>query len=70
MRVQVGYNITYWPNVQRPGNAISRAVDVSQVPTSPTFNPTAAASATSPSFSFTNSTFLIQDVSVGVVFSY
>jgi hypothetical protein len=68
MRIQAGYNLTYWPNVQRPGTEISRTVNLSQVPTSASFNPTATA--TSPSFVFKDSNFLIQDLSLGVVFSF
>jgi len=68
MRIQAGYNITYWPNVQRPGTEVNPAVDVRQVPTSAAFSATATSS--SPSCFFKDSTFLMQDFSLGVVFSY
>jgi Putative beta barrel porin-7 (BBP7) len=68
MRIQAGYNITYWPNVERPGNEINRAVSATQIPTSAAFN--SSVTSTSPTFLFKDSTFLMQDVSIGVVFSY
>jgi Putative beta barrel porin-7 (BBP7) len=68
MGIQAGYNITYWPNVQRPGTEINPNVDPRQVPTSASFDPTVTS--TRPTFFFKESTFLMQDVSIGVVFSY
>jgi Putative beta barrel porin-7 (BBP7) len=68
MGIQAGYNITYWPNVQRPGTEINTNVDLRQVPTSAAFN--SSVTSTSPSFFFKDSTFWMQDVSIGVVFSY
>jgi hypothetical protein len=68
MHIQAGYDITYWPNVQRPGNEINRAVDLRQVPSSSSFVP--GLTGNSPSFVFNTSTFLMQDISLGVVFTY
>jgi Putative beta barrel porin-7 (BBP7) len=68
MGIQAGYNITYWPNVQRASSAINPNVDLRQAPTSSTFDPTVTS--TSPSFIFRESTFWMQDVTVGVVFSF
>jgi hypothetical protein len=68
MGIQAGYNITYWPNVQRPGTEINPNVDARQIPTSADFNPNVTS--TSPSFFLKESTFWMQDVSVGVVFSF
>jgi Putative beta barrel porin-7 (BBP7) len=66
--VQAGYNITYWPNVQRSGNEITNRVDPRQIPTAVAFDPTATP--TSPTFIFKESNFWMQDLSFGIVFSY
>jgi Putative beta barrel porin-7 (BBP7) len=68
MGIQAGYNITYWPNVQRSGTEVNSNVDLRQVPTSASYD--ASVISTNPSFIFRESTFWMQDVSVGVVFSF
>jgi hypothetical protein len=39
MRVFCGYTFMYWSSVARPGQQIDRAINLQQVPLSPTFNP-------------------------------
>jgi hypothetical protein len=68
MRIQAGYNVLYWPNIVRPGDHISRTVDIRQVPTDFAFTPGVAGN--SPFFNFKESSFLIQGVSLGIVFSF
>jgi hypothetical protein len=37
--LHVGYNLLYWTNVLRPGNAIDPVANVAQIPIDPTYNP-------------------------------
>jgi hypothetical protein len=68
MRIQAGYNVVYWPNVIRAGSEVSNTVDLRQVPTSRFYEPGFTAPTTT--FVFKDSSFFMQDVSIGVVFSF
>ncbi len=68
MSVRVGYNMLFWSDVQRPGNATDPVVAFSQVPIDPTFNP--AVAATRPATRFRSSDFLAHGLVVGVVLDW
>ena len=64
LRVYVGYNVLYWSNVIRPGDAIDRTVDVALVP-----NPPAGVAATAnprPLPIFRQSDFWAQGIQFGI----
>jgi hypothetical protein len=65
----IGYNFLYWSNVVRPGDQISRTVDLQAVPTSGVFNPAVATTAPAPP-SFVQSGFWAQGINFGLQFSY
>jgi hypothetical protein len=61
-----GYTVLYWTNVQRPGDAISTAVNSTRVPTS-LVAPTGPAD---PQFNFHNSNFWAQGVNIGFMLRF
>jgi hypothetical protein len=63
--VHVGYNMLYWTNVLRPGNAIDPVVNRAQVPIDPTYNPAALGPRPTPVFH--TSELLAHGLVVGVV---
>jgi len=65
----VGYNFLYWSNVIRPGDQISRTVDLRGIPTSGIYNPAVQTTAPAPP-AFVQSGFWAQGINFGLQFSY
>jgi hypothetical protein len=65
----VGYSFIYWDNVVRPGNEIDRAVNPSQLPTSVSSGGLTTAPVR-PVFSFNQTEFWAQGISVGMAFRF
>jgi hypothetical protein len=68
IRVLCSYNFLYWNRIQRAGDQIDRRIDLTQVPTSNTFNP--AAPALRPSYESVRTEFWAQGVNVGIELKY
>ncbi len=64
----VGYNFMYWSNVARPGELINHNVDIRQVPTLPTFDPTVRAVQPGPLSG--NTGFWAQGINFGLEFRF
>jgi hypothetical protein len=65
----LGYDFLYWSNVVRPGNTISRNVDLQGIPTGGLYNPSAQLAAPGPP-SFTQSGFWAQGITFGLQFTF
>jgi len=68
IRSFVGYNFLYLSDVARSGDQFDRRIDVRQVPTLPTYDPTVRAAFPAPQFHSTD--FWAQGVTAGVEFRY
>lgn len=68
LRATIGYDILYWSHVLRAGNALDLTVDARQVPTSPSYQPGAAAHSPQPAFN--TSGFWVQGLTLGLEFTY
>lgn len=66
MRIRLGYDLIYLPNVQRPGGTIDLGIDTARIPpvTTPTVNPAR------PSFDNNSTDFLIQGIHAGIEFRF
>jgi hypothetical protein len=64
VKLFAGYNLFFWSNVVRPGDQLNNTVDSRQVPTDPSFDPTATV--TQPGPSFVTRSFWGQGVAVGL----
>ena len=62
LRLFAGYTIIYWSNVERPGDAISTAVNSTRVPTSTV----APSGPLNPQFNFHDSNFWAQGINFGI----
>jgi hypothetical protein len=63
LRVFVGYSFLYWSNVARPGDQISRSVDLRQIPTLPVYDATVLN--TLPPHPFQTTSFWAQGITFG-----
>jgi len=70
MRLQFGYEITYWPDVERAADHVNRSVDLRQVPTSLNFTSNPTSDLTGPFFRLKDSDFLLQTASIGITFFF
>ena len=68
LSLRVGYNLLFWSDVLRPGNAIDPVVSFNQVPIDPTFG--AAGPSPRPANMFRSSDFLAHGLVVGALFEY
>lgn len=67
-RVLVGYDFLYWNRIQRAGGQIDRGLDLTQTPSSPTYNPGSVGAA--PRYPATRSDFWAQGINVGIELRY
>jgi hypothetical protein len=68
IRLTAGYNLIYWPRVERAGSQIERTIDPGQSPTDPAF--VAGTVGTFPRFLNYHSDFWAQGINVGVELKY
>jgi len=68
LRAFVNYSFLYWTDVLRPGDQVDLALNSSRIPTNVAFNPTAGVAR--PEFTFHDSNFWAQGISVGAEFRY
>ena len=68
LSAQVGYNFLYWSDVVRPGDQVSRSVNLTQLPTSAAFGPLAGPA--QPAALFRQTDFWAQGIDFGLAFHY
>jgi hypothetical protein len=67
-RMSVGYQFLYWSSVMRPGNQIDQAINTTELPISPDFNP--AARNGPPTVPLRASDFWAQGLTLGFMVSF